>query len=438
MKRILIACIALVFAGAAMSQIRIFRTEFAPHDTRENAVNGSRFLEANYWVYSPQSIGEMNGIRMFGSKVQIPTAWIDFNVFIHLENIFSAYELAVNENVIAVMEDPYTPADFDISRFVKQGENDIILLLRESRTPLLQQNRESKCEQFSNSYIFSQYKVHVQEYTTHIQKDDNSVTRLYIDALLVNNFSGEEPVKLGYDVYSPEGKLLDYGLIETEIEGCSEKLIRINAPLGDISNRLWSLEKPNLFRAMLFLKRDGKPKEYIPIYVGAGSTSIVDGHVLRNGKEVEIKCTPFFSTTEENDKKALSELKKKGFNTIVAEVPMSGWVYDICDRIGLFVLDRASINPNLTPKDRSVDGTPSNRPEFLSEYLSRTKAMYCRSQGHVCILGYLTSGDNAGNGYNLYKTYQLLKQLNPSCLVITPCYDGEWNSDQVLFNYSQK
>ncbi|MBQ0080012.1 MAG: hypothetical protein KBS95_00475 [Alistipes sp.] len=432
MKKIIIVCIALLICTSATSQIRIFRTEFAPHDTRENAVTGSRFLEANYWEYRPQSIGEMNGIKMFGSKIKIPTTWIDYNVYIHLENIFSAYELAINDNVIAVMEDPYTPADYEISKFIQQGENDVILLLRESRTPLLQQPRKPSCEIFSGSCIYSQYKVHVQDYTTSIQKDENGVNRMYIDVQVKNNFNGEEPVKLGYDVYSPEGKLLDYGLIETQIDGRSEKLIRINAPIGDINGSLWSSEQPKLYRAMLFLKRDGKPKEYIPIYVGAGSTTVSNGHVLRNGKPVEIKWTSFSSSTEENDKKALTEIKKKGFNTIVSDIPMSGWVYDQCDKIGLYVIERASINPNFKPEDRSVEGTPSNRPEFLGEYLERTKGMYYRTHGHVCIIGYMTSGNDAGNGYNLYKTYQMLKQLNSNRLVITPGAQGEWNSDPAL------
>ena len=38
-------------------------------------------------------------------------------------------------------------------------------------------------------------------------------------------------------------------------------------------------------------------------------------------------------------------------------------------------------------------------------------------------------GDEAGNGYNMYKAYQWLKSVEKERAVICTSADGEWNSD---------
>ena len=124
----------------------------------------------------------------------------------------------------------------------------------------------------------------------------------------------------------------------------------------------------------------------------------------------------------------LKALKAKGNNTICPDYPQPGWFYDLCDELGLYVIDCANINAPEKRDDRKVGGTPSNDPSLADEYLERVKAMYYRSRNFTCVIAYSLGGPS-GNGYNMYKAYQWLKSVEKSRPVIYSDTDGEWNSD---------
>jgi beta-galactosidase len=54
--------------------------------------------------------------------------------------------------------------------------------------------------------------------------------------------------------------------------------------------------------------------------------------------------------------------------------------------------------------------------------------MYARSRNHTSIIGF-SLGRNSGNGYNMYKAYQWLRQTEPTLPVFYVGADGEWNTD---------
>mgnify|MGYP002517743056 CR=1 FL=1 len=104
-------------------------------------------------------------------------------------------------------------------------------------------------------------------------------------------------------------------------------------------------------------------------------------------------------------------LKAKGVNTLCPDAPQPEWFYDICDALGLYVIEQANINPVAESNNRKVGGTPSNDPTLVGEYFARVKAMYYRTRNCTCIVAYSLGGDKAGNGYNMYKAYEWLKSV---------------------------
>ena len=124
----------------------------------------------------------------------------------------------------------------------------------------------------------------------------------------------------------------------------------------------------------------------------------------------------------------LKTLKSKGSNTVCPDYPQPAWFYELCDELGLYVIDRANINAPDRRDDRRVGGTPSNDPALADAYLERVKAMYYRSRNHTCVVAFALGGES-GNGYNMYKAYEWLKSVEKSRPVIYTDADGEWNSD---------
>ena len=101
----------------------------------------------------------------------------------------------------------------------------------------------------------------------------------------------------------------------------------------------------------------------------------------------------------------------------------------MCDELGVYVIEQASINPTNGSDNRAIGGTPSNDPKYVDSYLERVKSMYYRTRNHSCIIAYSLGGDKAGNGYCMYKAYQWLKSVETLRPVICRTADGEWNTD---------
>ena len=284
-------------------------------------------------------------------------------------------------------------------------------------------------EQFQGSYLFAQHRKHIYDYDARIVEKGKTLA-LELDVVVRNNFNFEEMMQVGYDIYSPDNKLIDYAVREFPVAGRGVDTLRIRTSLGEESRFLWSDKSPKLYRLTLYTKRDGKPREYISFRLGAGTSSFENGKILRNGKAVEMKSVRYNARTTYDEALAeIKALKSKGYNTLLPDNPQPEWFYDICDGLGLYVIERANINPTEESQNRKIGGTPSNNPALLGEYLARVKAMYYRTRNHSCIVAYALGGDEAGNGYNMYKVYQWLKGVEKHRAVICTSADGEWNTD---------
>ena len=425
----------IIFALALAAQIsaqQVYRTEFSVFDLREAALKNDHSRTERHIRFAPKVMEAVGKVEVVGQKIDLPTAWSDFNVYIHIQNTIKAYDLVVNEQLVASVEDSYTPADFLLSPYLRQGSNEILLLLRRSEAIELNEGGQSNLvEQFRGSYIFAQHRKHIYDYDARIVRSESGKTLgLELDIVVRNDFNFEEVVQVGYDIYSPDNKLIDYAMREVSVAGRSVDTLRIRTSLGEESRYLWSSANPRLYRLTLYTKRDGKPREYISFRVGAGESSFKDGKLLRNGKEIVVKSARYNArTTYAEALAAIKALKAKGVNTLLPDNPQPEWFYDICDGLGVYVVERANINPVEESSNRKIGGTPSNNPELVDEYLARVKAMYYRTRNHSCIVAYALGGDKAGNGYNMYKAYQWLKGVEKGRAVICTSADGEWNTD---------
>ena len=140
---------------------------------------------------------------------------------------------------------------------------------------------------------------------------------------------------------------------------------------------------------MLFTRRNGVYKEYMPLKIGFGKTELVDGRLMRLGRELQlVKASYNAAADRKTTLSELKSLKSQGKNTICPDYPQPAWFYEVCDELGLYVIDRADICAPEQRDNRTVGGTPSNDPSLVDEYLERVKAMYYRSRNFTCVIAY--------------------------------------------------
>lgn len=432
MKRVfqIAVLLTLLFAERSVVAQMIHRSELTVYETRTAAVNGDHSRTLRHFMYLPKPLGTVGGIEMVGSKVDLPVAWSDYNVYLHLENTVKAYDLAVNGKIVAAVEDGYTPHDFFISPYLVQGMNELVLLLRTSQLQQLNiGSKPSMREQFSSCYVYAQHRLSVFDYDVRIDTDSVGNAQLMLDIHAHNNFNYAEPMTIGYDIYSPDGKLLDYSVRDIKVEGRTIDTLRIRRNIGTSAGE-WHRKNPALYRLTIYTKRNGKPQEYIPLRCGVGRATYRDGKILIAGKPLDIRAIEY--TPQEGRRTVREEIRSlfgEGYNTLIPSTPQPMWFYDLCDEMGMYVIEQAAINPTSESHNRRIGGTPSNNPLLADDYIERVREMYYRTRNRQCIIAYSLGGAKAGNGYAMYKAYEWLRSVEQDRAIICRSADGEWNSD---------
>ena len=434
MKRLtlILAFTAACIAQAAAQQ-RMFRSEFIPYDTREAAVGNNPEASGNYIPLIPDRVVELGALKAVHAKLQVPSSWMGSDIFVHLENVGAAYTLNVNGHTAAQAEDIYTPSEFLISPFVEEGANEVLIILRGSSFPHLQQGLTQPLRPaLANSYVTCQRRVGIRDFDVELRPD--SLKRfgvLDLRVIVGNGYNSDETVNVGFDIYSPQGKLLEYSVNEITVAGRSLDTLHFSPYIYHTYENKWADGKAPLYNMTLYIKVGGVLREYIPLRVGFGKTEVVDGKLMRFDKPLDIRAERYNALAEElTVRREIAQLKAKGINTLRPDYPQPEWFYDICDELGMMVIDRAAISAPDFRQDRKKGGTPSNDPQYLDEYLARVKAMYTRSRNHTCVIAF-ELGSPSGNGYNMYKAYQWLKSVEKSRPVIYSDADGEWNNDNI-------
>lgn len=418
---------------ADLSAGRIFRSEMIPYQLRQDAETGNRKNSGYTLPFAPTEQQRKGDLILHETVADIPYAWTDGLIYLHLENVGSAYSLYLNEVLVAEVEDPITPAEFHLTPLVKQGENRFSLVLRPSATPQINGQERIRRTPYTDSYLYYQQKRAISDYQLALVPDSLHREAIFeVKIAVQNGYNYDEEVEAGYDIYSPEGKLLDFNMRAIPLPGRSVDTLRFNPYIYHAYKHCWKAnpkQLPPTYKVMLFMRRNGTYKEYLPLTIGFGRTELIDGKLVRFDETVELHQAPYNAAADR--KTTLTEikaLKAQGINTLCPAYPQPMWFYDLCTTQGMYVIDCPAISAPEKRENRAVGGTPSNNPSLVKEYLERVKAMYYRTRNQTCVIAY-TLGAPSGNGYNMYKAYEWLKSVEPFRPVIYEDADGEWNSD---------
>lgn len=429
--------ISLVACVEVVAQARISRSEFICYDKREDARRDIRTSIDKYIALKPtlQYSGEEGAVReVYEQSFEVPAAWNDYNAYLHTENIGGDYTIFVNGQQVVSPIDSFTPTDLFISPYLVQGENTVaIVTVVEPYMSRLDEGLQRVArERFTNCYIFAQRRLAVYDFSVRMVPDSlGRFAQLQLDVVADNSFSTDETIDVGYDIYAPDGKLMEYSVNDLSLSGYSRDTLRFRPYIYHSNPNRWSAENPKLYDVMLYVKRSGMLWEYIPLSVGFAEYGYTaEGDITLFGKPLKLNKKSYNAATDRaTTEREIKALKASGVNTLCPSYPQPKWFYDICDHVGIYVIDCAAISSPSAADNRSVGGTPANAPELKEEYLQRVEAMYHRAHNHVCIIAFALGNDDSGNGYNMYKAYEALKAKGDSRAIIYGGAAGEWNSD---------
>jgi beta-galactosidase len=392
-----------------------------------------------------------NPVGSYRKKINIPESWNGRQVFIHLGAVKSAFFIWVNGIKVGYSEDSKLAAEFDITKYVKLGENLVALqVYRWSDGSYLECQdmwRISGIER--DVYLYSTPKLDVRDFKVMSTLTDNYTNGLLNIKAEINNYRIDQRTNHSKpDTFAVEIELMDAAgnsVLKKSTSGIQKVLGNYQSTVSfaeKISNvKQWSAELPYLYTLYITLKdKHGNVIEVIPQRVGFRSVEIINNNFLVNGKRVLLKgvnrhehnATQGHTLTKEDMHKDMEMMKKLNVNAVRhSHYPPDPYWMELCDEYGLYVVDEANIESHGRYYDLAY--TFGNDKQWRMPHLERIYRMYERDKNHASVVTW-SLGNEAGNGVNFYEAYDWLKQHD-----IRPVQyeraENDYNTDMIVPQY---
>jgi beta-galactosidase len=360
---------------------------------------------------------EFNPVGSYRRTFTVPPEWKGRQVYLHFAGVDSAFYAWVNGHKLGYSEDSRTPAEFNVTPYLKAGGNLVAVeVYRFGDGAFLEdQDMWRMSGIYRDVYLWATPASHVRDFELQTNLDAAYKDAQLVVKAKVANASGK-PAKLALTAalgtLKPATKTVAVGpKSETEVE--------IALPVEN--PRKWTAETPNLYQLLLTLKdASGAVLEVIPTSVGFRKVEIKGGRFLINGQAVRIKGVNRHEHSEVTAKyvdaaSMLQDVKlMKRFNVNAVRTshyPNDPLWYELCDRYGLYVLDEANIEAHHYGND--PHNRLSNDPEWQTAFLDRVERMVERDKNHPSVVIW-SMGNETGDGLNPAATYAWTKRRDPS------------------------
>lgn len=384
----------------------------------------------------PEVPVDYNPVGSYRRDFTIPENWSGRQIYIHFGAVKSAFYIWVNGEKVGYSQGSKTPAEFDITRFVKPGTNNLsIEVYRWSDGSWLE------CQDFwrisgieRDVFLYSTPKIHISDF--------------FVKAGLINYYQ-DGSFELTVDIKNHNKKAIK-GILEMKLSDGDRVVLFKSERFKITSDNLtslyfkdvvslpkkWSAETPNLYTLSFELK-DTKDNslEFISSKIGFRSSEIKHGQFLVNGVPILIKGVNRHEhdeytghvISEEMMLKDISLMKQNNINAVrTSHYPNDPRWYELCDKYGLYVVDEANIESHGMGYD--PDKTLGNNSLFRKSHLDRTIRMVERDKNHPSIVIW-SLGNEAGDGVNFDATYDWIKFRDLSRPVHYERADGKRNTD---------
>jgi beta-galactosidase len=374
--------------------------------------------EYEFQMTNPPFVPEKyNPVGSYRKVFTIPENWQNREIFLHFGAVKSAMFLWINGQKVGYSQGSKTPAEFNITDYVVAGENLMaVQVFRWSDGSYLE------CQDFwrlsgieRDVYLHATPKVRIQDFFVKSTLDgayENGLLEVSID--LIKYTPGRENYYVELDLLDENNEsLFEYALVEKiAVDSIGSGTITRLVP----NPKKWTAETPNQYKLVLTLRKTAHDlKEIRSAYVGFRSVEILDGKLCINGQPITIKGVNRHEhdpatghvISRESMLRDIRMMKENNINTLrTSHYPNDPYLYDLCDKYGLYVIDEANIESHgmgYGEKSLAKDST------WLAAHLDRTRRMFERDKNHPSVIIW-SLGNEAGNGINFQKTYQWLKE----------------------------
>lgn len=375
-----------------------------------------------------------NPVGSYKRGFVLPDNWKGRHVYLHFEAGTSAMYIWVNGEKIGYTENTKSPAEFDISKYLKPGKNDIAVeVYRWSDGSYLEDQDMWRLSGIDrNVYLYSTSDIRIADFFAKPDLDSNykngslnvEVSLKNLTSLAVNNqkLTARLVDASGTTVFVKELPV-NFTANKTQIVNFSQK---VSAP------KLWSSENPNLYTLVLTLKNEkGNIVETTSTQIGFRKVELKGGQLLVNGVRLMVHGVNIHEHNPETGHyqdeatmiKDIKMMKQLNINSVrCSHYPNNILWVKLCNKYGLFLVDEANIESHgmgvegqplkwMNPKTN-----PGYLPEWREAHLDRIYSLVERDKNAPSVIIW-SLGNESANGPVFHEAYKWIKKRDNTRLV---------------------
>jgi len=365
-----------------------------------------------------------NPVGSYVTHFEVPPALSGQPLYISFQGVESAFYVWLNGEFVGYSEDSFTPSEFALTPFVREGENKLAVEVYQYSTGswLEDQDFWRFSGIFRDVYLFAVPPVHV--WDVRVQADlDDTYTRGLLRLALDLRDAGAGPAEAEFALRDADGRTVAQGR-----GAFAEGRLTLTAEVDGV--RAWSAEDPYLYRAYVTVSvPGGRPVEAIVQKVGFRRFDMKDKLMRINGKRIvfkgvnrhEFNCRRGRAVTESDMRWDIAALKRHNINAVrTSHYPNQTLWYELCDEYGLYVIDEMNLETHGSwQKLGAVEPSwniPGSRPEWRDIVLDRAVSMLERDKNHPSIVIW-SCGNESYAGEVLLAVSNYFRAADPSRLV---------------------
>ncbi|MEY3897810.1 MAG: hypothetical protein RLZZ214_3331, partial [Verrucomicrobiota bacterium] len=367
-------------------------------------------------------IGNRNQVGSYRHKFTVPESWNGRRTRIVFGAVDSAFYLWINGKKVGYSQDSRTPAEFDLTPYLQDGENLLAVEVYQysDGSYLEDQDMFRMSGIFRDVYLWSAAALDLNDFWIKAGlTDDYQSGKLGFSAQIANHGPAESTATATLTLTSPDGKAIAVPPVTLKIP--ANQSAEHSVSLGPIPNiKPWSAEVPNLYAYQITLTdAAGAEIAHYAGKTGFRRDEIKNGQLLHNGQPILIKGVNRHDhnpktghyCTREDIRADLLQMKRGNINAVrTAHYPNDPALLEFCDELGFYVVAEANIESHgMGYKEESL----AKKPVWFEAHLDRIKNLVERDKNHPSIIMW-SMGNEAGDGGNFVKCSAWIRQRDPS------------------------
>ncbi len=422
----------------------------------------------------PPGVPAANPTGVYEREVDVPARWAGRRVVLHVGAAESVLIARVNGREVGISKDSHLAAEFDVTALVRPGPNTVSLTVVKwsDATYVEDQDQWWHGGITRPVFLYATHAVHLADVRAIASLAEDLVSASLevraevafarvapgpgwtvkarlgdLTGILVapvphaGRHEGPRPSRhrrlladrvISSDELTEEERTLLWPSLYAELPPATVGRVALRADVAGV--RPWSSELPVLYPLTVTLvSPSGEEVEEVSLRVGFRRVEIVGLDLLINRKRVLIRGVNRHEF-DQHTGRVISEtsmrddvvtMKRFGFNAVrTSHYPNDPAFLDLCDELGLYVIDEADIESHAFIDSLCDD------PRYLGAWVDRVSRMALRDKNHPSVIAW-SLGNESGHGNNHEAAAAWLRRYDPTRPLH---YEGairwDWASDQ--------